>query len=231
MIRLVLIGIFLVSFLIVSLIIFVFLAIVGRFNKNLKDRMSFAIVIWALSVMKFLSGAKVTVKGLENIPEDTAVLYVSNHRSYFDIVIGYTLVRPLCGFVSKKEIKKVPVLSGWMKRMHCLFLDRSDIREGMKMVLAGVDNLKNGISIFICPEGTRGKTDDSLKEFKEGSFKMAEKAKVPIVPVAFNNTSAIFEDHFPFIKKAKVIVEFGKPIYIENLDKEQKKHLGDIAHD
>lgn len=231
MIRMILIGLFLLIFFIVSLIIFVFLAIVGKFNKNLKDRMSFAIVIWALNVLKFLSGAKVTVKGQENIPVDTSVLYVSNHRSYFDIVIGYTLVRPLCGFVSKVEIKKVPILSGWMKRMHCLFLDRSDIKAGMKMVLEGVDNLKNGISVFICPEGTRGKTDDSLKEFKEGSLKMAEKAKVPVVPVAFNNTSAIFEDHFPFIKKANVVVEFGKPIYIESLDKEQKKHLGAIAHD
>lgn len=231
MIRFVLIGLFLIIYLLVSLIIFVFLAIVGKFNKNLKDRMSFAIVIWGLSVMKFLSGAKITVKGLENIPDDTAVLYAANHRSYFDIVIGYTLVKPLCGFVSKKEIKKVPILAGWMKRMHCLFLDRSDIRAGMKMVLEGVDSLKNGISIFIFPEGTRGKTDDSLKEFKEGSFKMAEKANVPVVPVSFNNTSAIFEDHFPWIKKANVVVEFGKPIYMDTLDKEQKKHLGAMVHD
>lgn len=231
MIRLVLIGLFLIIYLLVSLIIFVFLAIVGKFNKNLKDRMSFAIVTWGLSVMKFLSGAKITVKGLENIPDDTAVLYTSNHRSYFDIVIGYTLVKPLCGFVSKKEIKKVPILAGWMKRMHCLFLDRSDIKAGMKMVLEGVDSLKNGISIFIFPEGTRGKTDDSLREFKEGSFKMAEKANVPVVPVSFNNTSAIFEDHFPWIKKANVVVEFGKPIYMDTLDKEQKKHLGAMVHD
>ena len=231
MIRMILTGIFLVVFFIASLIMFVFLAIVGKFNSNLKDRMSFAIVTWALGVVKLLSGAKITVKGLENIPDDTAVLYVSNHRSFFDIIIGYTLVKPLCGFVSKIEIKKVPILSSWMKRMHCLFLDRSDIKAGMKMVLDGVDNLKNGISVFICPEGTRGKTDDSLKEFKEGSLKMAEKAKVPVIPVAFNNTSALFEDHFPFIKKARVVVEFGKPIYPDKLDKEQKKHLGAIAHD
>ena len=58
MIRLILIGIFLVLFFIVSLLIFVFLAIVGRFNNGLKDRMSFAIVTWALGVLKFLSGAR-----------------------------------------------------------------------------------------------------------------------------------------------------------------------------
>ena len=60
---------------------------------------------------------------------------------------------------------------------------------------------------------------------------MAEKANVPVVPVSFNNTSAIFEDHFPWIKKANVVVEFGKPIYMDTLDKEQKKHLGAMVHD
>ncbi len=231
MIRLILTVIFLLIFFIVSLLIFVFLAIVGKFNKNLKDRMSFAVVTWAFRVVIFISGAKVTIKGKENIPKDTAVLYAANHRSFFDIVIGYSNVYPLCGFVSKKEIKKVPILASWMVRMNCLFLDRNNIKEGMKTVLEGIDKLKNGISIFIFPEGTRGKTDDSLQSFKEGSLKMAEKAKAPIIPVAFNNTSAILEDHFPYIKKSHVIVEFGAPIYINELEKEDKKHIGAYTHD
>lgn len=231
MIRLILIGLFLLVYFLVSLLIFVFLAIVGRFNPNLKDRMSFAIVIWGFKAVLFISGAKVTVKGRENIPRDTAVLYVANHRSFFDIVIGYMNVVPLCGFVSKKEIKKVPVLAGWMKRMKCLFLDRDNIKEGMKTILQGIEYLKQGISVFIFPEGTRGHSDDSMAEFKEGSLKMAEKAKVPVVPVSFNNTSAIFEDQFPRIKKAKAVVEFGRPIYIEELEKEERKHLGAYTHD
>lgn len=231
MIKLILVGLFLLTFLIVGILMFAFLAIVGIFNRDLKDRMSFATVIWGFRVILKISGAEVIVKGKENIPTDTAVLYVANHRSFFDIVIGYMNVIPLCGFVSKKEIKKVPLLAGWMKRMHCLFLDRDNIKEGMKTVLKGVEQLKSGISVFIFPEGTRGETDDSLKEFKEGSLKMAEKAKVPVVPVSFNNTSAIFEDQFPRIKKAKAVIEFGKPIYIDGLDKEQRKHLGAYAHD
>lgn len=231
MIRILLIGLFLIIYFIVSLLIFAFLAVVGIFNRNLKDRMSFAIVIWGFKTILFISGADVTVKGRERIPRDTAVLYVANHRSYFDIVIGYMNVIPLCGFVSKKEIKKIPILAGWMKRMHCLFIDRDNIKEGMKTILQGIDLLKNGVSVFIFPEGTRGETDDGMKEFHEGSFKMAEKAKVPIVPVAFNNTSAIFEDQFPRVKRAKADIEFGEPIYIDTLEKEQKKHLGAYAHD
>lgn len=231
MVKIFLIALFLFLFFVVSIFIFIYLGIVGLFNKEKKNRLSFEMVTWALSVVLKISGAKVTVKGKENIPKDTAVLYVANHRSFFDIVLGYTNLPPYCGFVSKKEIKKVPVLAGWMKRMHCLFLDRENIKEGMKTILKGAEQLKSGTSIFIFPEGTRGKTDDAMVDFKEGSFKMATRAGVPIVPVAFNNTSALFEDQFPRVKKAKVVIEFGEPIYMAKLDKEDQKHIGRYTHD
>ena len=135
------------------------------------------------------------------------------------------------GFVSKIEIKKVPILAQWMVNMNCLFLDRSSPKEGLKMIHDGVEKLQNGISIFIFPEGTRAKSDDTMAEFKGGSLKMAEKANVPIVPVAINNTSAIFENQFPFIKKAHVIIEYCEPIMTDNLSKEDKKFLAERVHD
>ena len=231
MIRLFLVGVFLFWFFVFSLFLFVFLFFVGLFSKNAKDRMSYAIVSWALRVVMFISGTKLEVKGLENVPKDRAVLFVGNHRSFFDIVINYSILPPLMGFISKKEIKKVPILCGWMKRMNCLFLDRENIKEGMKTIIAGTEKLKNGISMFIYPEGTRAKADDEMIEFKEGSFKMAEKSGAPIVPVAINNSSACFEDQFPRIKKAHVIIEYGKPIETSELSKEEKKHLGAYVHD
>ena len=231
MIKLILILLYFLIFFIVSIPTFVVLAIIGKFNKNLKDRISFAMVIFSFKVIIKITGAKMNIIGRERIPTDTPVLYVANHRSFFDVVIGYTQVLPLCGFVSKIEIKKVPILAHWMVNMNCLFLDRDNIKEGMKMILQGVDNLKNGISMFIFPEGTRGKSEGELMEFKEGSMKMAEKAKVPIVPVAFSNTSSIFENQFPRIKAGSMVMEFGEPIYPEQLDKEQRKHLGAYTHD
>ena len=231
MIRLFFVGLFLFWFFVFSLILFVVLFFVGLFSKNAKDRMSYAIVSWALRVVLFLSGTRLEVKGLDNVPKDRAVMFVGNHRSFFDIVINYSILPPLMGFIAKKEIKKVPILAGWMKRMHCLFLDRQNIKEGMKTIIAGTEKLKAGISIFIYPEGTRAKSDDAMIEFKEGSFKMAEKSGAPIVPVAINNSSACFEDHFPRIKKAHVIIEYGKPIETSELSKEEKKHLGAHVHD
>ena len=67
-------------------------------------------------------------------------------------------------------MKKVPLLSLWMKRLHCLFLNREDVKEGLKTILAGIENIKNGISMCIFPEGTRNTTDELLLPFKGGQF-------------------------------------------------------------
>lgn len=231
MIRFLLILLFIGLFFIASIVIFFVLFIIGLFSKKAKARISYSIVQWVLKTCLFIAGTKIDVIGLENVPKDRAVLYVGNHRSIFDILINYSILPPLMGFVSKKEMKKYPFLNHWMRLMNCLFLDRDNIKEGLKTILAGVEQMKNGISMFIYPEGTRAKTDDAMIEFKEGSFKLAEKSGAPIVPVAINNSSACFEDHKPIVKKAHVIIEYGKPIETTELSKEEKKHLGAHVHD
>ncbi len=164
------------------------------------------------------------VRGRENIPKDRAVLYVANHRSFADIPMGYCTVAGPTGFIAKKEIKKVPIFATWMTNMNCLFLDRHDMRQGMKTILTAIENVKAGYSAFIMPEGTRNHGEEML-EFKEGSFKIAEKAECPIVPVAISNSDALLELHFPWVKKARVAISYGEPIYTENLSKEDKKNL------
>ena len=96
---------------------------------------------------------------------------------------------------------------------------------GLKTILKGVEQIKGGVSVFVFPEGTRSK-DGKMLPFKEGSMKMAEKSKSPIIPVALTGTADIFENHFPKVKRGKVTIDFGKPIIIEELDKEDKKFLG-----
>ena len=121
MLRFIIVATFVVLFLIFSIPIMLVEWIIGKFNPDLKGRSSLAIVQWAFRVIIVLSGTKVNVIGRENIPDDRAVLYVGNHRSYFDIVIGYTLIKGQCGFVAKKEMEKIPLLSIYMKYLHCLF--------------------------------------------------------------------------------------------------------------
>ena len=203
--------------------------IVGKINKKAKDYSSLRIVQWGFRVILAIGGVKITVKGKENIP-DQAVLYVGNHRSYFDILITYIQCERLTGFVAKDAIEKVPSLRVWMRYLYCLFLDRHDPRAGMKTILQAIEYIKQGVSIFIFPEGTRNDGEElSMLPFKEGSFKIATKTGCPIIPVAINNSAEIFENHLPRMKKTHVIVEYGTPIYPDKLSKEELKTIGSMC--
>ena len=228
MIRALLIVILVVAFLILSIPILIVEWIIGKFNPYARDISSLRIVQFMFKLILFVAGTKVTVIGEDRIPKDMPVLYVGNHRSYFDIVLTYARCPNLTGYVAKDSMKKIPRLSIWMERLHCLFLNRSDIKEGLKTILKGIDQMKNGISMCIFPEGTRSESEDEtqLLPFKEGSLKMAEKTGYPIVPMSINNTRNIFEAHMPFIRSAHVILEYGEPIYPKDLPKEQKKFIG-----
>lgn len=229
MIRLIFTAAFVVLFLVLSTPLMFVEWIIGKFNMNLKDRSSLRIVQWAFRMVMRLTGARLIILGEENIPKDTAVLFVGNHRSYFDIVITYMRVQNLTGYIAKKEMLKWPLLRVWMRYLHCLFLDRDNVKEGMKTILTAIEKVKQGISICIFPEGTRNKINDTFLPFHEGSFKIAEKGGVPIVPISIVNSAAIFEDHLPRIKKATVVVEYLKPVYISEMDKESRKHVGTLV--
>lgn len=228
--RLILIVLFLLVFFIISIPIFLIELIIGIFSHHARVASSQKIVVMAFHVVLFIAGVKRKVIGRENIPTDEPILYISNHRSYFDVPIAYVSLPTLTGFMAKKEIGRVPILRTWMRFLQCLFLDRDDIRQGMKTILQAIEQIKAGYSIFISPEGTRNHGKEMLP-FKEGSFKVAEKTGCAIIPVALTNTDEIFENHAPRVKSTKVVIEFGKPIYPNQLDKEDKKRLGSYVQD
>ena len=228
MIRSIFVVIYVILFLLLGIPV---LGVFWLISRNEKWRQGAAlaqlrIVQWAFRCICVLSGIRLTVAGEELVPKDEPVLYIGNHRSYFDIIITYARCPGLTGYVAKKDMEKVPLLRTWMRRLHCLFIDRENVKEALKTILAGIDNVKNGISMCIFPEGTRNKTDDLMLPFKEGSFKIAEKSGCPIIPMAITNSADVLEAHMPRVKKTHVIVEYGKPIYPNELDKEQKKKIG-----
>ncbi len=228
MIRTILILLFVTLFFIVGLPILGITWVIGHFNPYMKDIICLRAVQFVFKLILFIGGVKVSVYGEEFVPKNEAVLYIGNHRGLFDTIITYARCPGLTGYVAKDSMLKIPFLNTWMKRLHCLFLNRSDIREGMKMILTGIDQIKNGISMCIFPEGTRCRSEieTDMLPFKEGSFKMAEKTGCAIIPMALTHTADIFEKHVPFIKRTHVVLMYGEPIYVKNLDKAQKKHLG-----
>lgn len=228
MIRFIIVCICVIGYLILSIPILLAEWVVGKFNRRAKDISSLRIIQTVFKFILKVTGADITIIGHENVPKDQAVLYIGNHRSFFDILLTYVLCPDLTGYVAKKEMEPIPLLSTWMRYLHCLFLNRKDIKEGMKTILTAIEKVKSGISICIFPEGTRNKGTDELEllPFHDGSFKIATKSGCPIIPMAISNSAEIFENHFPKIKPCKVVVEYGKPIYPEELSREDKKRLG-----
>jgi len=204
------------------------LLLISRTNRYLSSDIAQAIVKFIFRTMIFITGTRVKIIGRDNIPVKGGVLFVSNHRSYFDILIGFGYTHKKFGFVAKAEMLKYPLLNTWMTLVNCLFLDRTDMKKGLKTILSGIDNVKKDISVWICPEGTRNRSEDNLNigEFKEGSLKIAEKSGCAIVPVAIYGTSEIFEQHLPFMKSGNVTIEYGIPFYIKDLEPENKKKSG-----
>lgn len=225
MLRFIFVAVTVIGFLILSIPVLIIEWIIGKFNPRLKDLSSLRIIQGVFRLILWETGAKITVIGHENVPQEEAVLYVGNHRSYFDILMTYCRCPGLTGYVAKDGMEKIPLLSTWMKRLYCLFLNREDVRQGLKTILTGIEQMKNGISMAIFPEGTRNHKKEMLP-FKEGSLKMAEKTGCAIIPMAISHSDDIFENHVPKIKPATVILEYGKPIYPKELSKEERKFLG-----
>ena len=233
MIRLIVALVFVIVFLIVSLILIPIAYIIGLFGLSARDAYSQAVVAWAFRVVGFIAGARVTEKGRDRLPKGETALYVANHRSIFDVVLLDGRMPVPTAIIAKKEMKAVPILNWWMMLKHCKFLDRSDIKQNLKIVLECIEEAKNGQTILIFPEGTRSKGDSELDmlEFKEGSMKIALKSGVKIVPVAIHGTRDILEKHFPIIKSADVTITYGEPIDPKSMDKEQQKHLGALCRE
>lgn len=225
MIRFICVILFLLLFSIVSLPMYLIVNIIGHFDPMKKAKISQAFVVGGFRLILKVSGTTLNVDGLENVPADTPVLYVANHRSYYDIVTCYTLVKNNTGFISKKEMEKIPCISRWMRYINCQFLDRENARAGLKTILNCIDLIKSGTSVFLFPEGTRNMGGEMLP-FKEGGFKIATKTGCPIVPVAIVNTENIFETHLPKVKKQTVSVRFGTPIFVSELGPAEKKVIG-----
>lgn len=227
MIRTIIVAIYLAVFFILTIPFLGVLWIIRKFNPKLSHSIAQKILSTVCDGLIFLSGIKLEVRGASNIPTNSPVLFVGNHTSYFDIVVMLSRAKDYpIGFVAKKEMIRIPSFNTWMSRIDCVFLDRKDIRAGMKSILDSIEHIKSGISMVIFPEGTRF-NDGVTHEFKGGSLKIATKSGCPIIPVSINGGENVFEKHIPRIISTKVVLTYGEPIYPENLDPEEKKHLAE----
>lgn len=177
---------------------------------------------WAKFVLK-MSGAKVSVYGTENVPQDETVLFIGNHQSNFDIPLLLASIDKPKGFIAKAELASWPLISTWMKYIRCVFMDRDNLRKSAEAIVQGINILKDGHSMVIFPEGTRAK-DYNMLPFKAGSFKLALKPKVKIIPVTIDGSFKLLEETGR-LNPCQVNVYFHPPIDTKTLSKEEIEAL------
>ena len=194
---------------------------------------SFQVVTLLTLLTRLLVGAYPQWQGCA--PSRTQRIYFANHSSHMDaIVIWSSLPAEL-----RAKTRPVAAKDYWekgalrrriaIKELKVVLIDRHHTAHANPLDPL-IQALHEGSSLIIFPEGTRNKGEElSLLPFHNGSFKIAEKTGCPIIPMSLNNTCDIFEGHFPFIKKTHVILEYGKPIYPKELDKDEKKRIGEYC--
>ncbi len=178
---------------------------------------------WAQSLLQ-IAGVTVTVTGRENIPADRAVVFTPNHQGNYDIPLMLTQLDRPHALVAKIETKKIPLVRTWMELLDCVFLDRNNPRQAVAAMNDASKVLESGKSVIVFPEGTRSKGDE-MGEFKSGAFKMAFKAKVPIVPVVIDGSYKIMEANGNLMRPAHVNIHILPPVETANLDRAAQKEL------
>ena len=171
-------------------------------------------------------GCDLHVHGEENIPEKGPVVIMLNHQSYADIPVMFAVFRKFqFGFVAKEYLAKAPVLGQWMPRIRSVFIKNDDPREALNAISQGVEYIKDGYSLAICPEGTRSK-GPTVGPFMKGAIKLATKPGVPIVPVALNGTYHMLEET-GVVRPARVDVKIYPAIPTAGITRKEEKALGD----
>lgn len=171
---------------------------------------------WARSLLK-AAGAKVTVRGMEHIPQGAAV-FVSNHQGNFDVPIMLGHIGKPKALLAKAELAKLPIIRLWMKHLHCIFVDRSNVRQAIHSLNEAGKLIESNYSVVVFPEGTRSKSDE-LGEFKPGAFRIAAKTGAPIVPIRIQGSYKLMEDNGNWISPAHVTVTILPSIPTEGLTK------------
>jgi 1-acyl-sn-glycerol-3-phosphate acyltransferase len=169
--------------------------------------------IWARSCVLF-SGSRLQVIGVENIPTHTAV-FAANHTSYMDTPVVFASLPFQFRILAKKELWSLPFIGWYLDRSGQIPIDTANPRTTLSSFAAGVRTLRDGLSIFVFPEGGRTSTGQ-IQPFLNGAAFLAIRAQVPLVPIALVGVYDLLPIHtrhfYHAPNGAPIKLVFGAPI-------------------
>lgn len=188
---------------------------------------SIAAIVWA-RLLSFFVPMFVKVKGKENIKKRQSYVVVANHQSHFDILAAYGWLGIDFRWVMKIELRKVPIMGYACYKLGHVFVDRKNKDAAIKSIEDAKARIKNGVSIFFFPEGTRSK-NGQLLQFKKGAFRFALDLGLPILPVTISGTKDILPSGTRDIFPGKVEMTIHRPIDISKYNESNLDELVSIT--
>lgn len=172
----------------------------------------------------------IEAEGLENLPSSGPVVYIANHQSYADVLGTLKVISDnhQVGYIGKDYFSKIPYFGKWVTRIRSIYIQRGNTRNSLRVIGEGVNYLRDGFSLIIFPEGTRSK-DGNMASFKPGSFKLATKAQVPIVPITLNAGRCLYEDQEYIKKHQKIQMIIHPPIETAGLSRDELAKLPELT--
>ena len=187
------------------------------------------VFIGALRVTMRIAGIHIRVEGTEHIPPGVCV-FASNHASNIDPVALVPNIPRRVALLAKKEVFSVPILSKALHLARLVPVDRADREAAAESVDIAVEYLKEGLSFLVYPEGTRS-PDGHLLPFKKGTFVMAIRAGVSVVPVSLAGTQRLMRKGDWTLHPGEVIVRYGPPVDASEYSPDQREGLRQRVQD
>ncbi|MGY4514773.1 lysophospholipid acyltransferase family protein [Lysobacter sp. HA18] len=201
---------------------------VRAITRSTRIPLRMAAWMWAPVLIRG-AGARVDVRGVENVDWSKPCVLVATHESVIDICALFRAVPVPLRFMLKQEMTRVPFVGRYAKSMGMCFIERDGNRASMvKSLRAASDIVKAGHVLCIFPEGTRTK-NGRVGEFKAGAFQVALATGVPVIPVAMTGSGAILPPNGFRVRPGTIRLRIGTPLLPEGKGGDARQHLADSA--
>lgn len=171
----------------------------------------------------------VTATGTENIPDNNGFILFPNHQGLFDMLALYSTCPKPLSVVIKREAAGWILVKQVLAATRSLSMDRSDIKDQVRIINEVTRRVKAGCNFVIFPEGHRSRSKNKILDFKSGTFKSAVKAGCPIVPVALINSFRPFDINS--LKQEYVEVHYMEPVYPQQYMGMKSSEIAKLVHD
>jgi len=177
--------------------------------------------LWA-RLNLLIYAVRVRTTRLAPLDPSAAYVFVSNHRSQFDILAVITALLDFqLRWVAKVELTRVPVFGWALKHTGHVIIDRSNHLQAIASLRAARAKMEQGVSVMIFPEGTRGTLEGPLLPFKKGGFMLALETGFPVVPIAVRGSAELLPRGSWQPAPGEIEVVVGAPIPVAGMDRDE----------